>query len=188
MCRTKAGNIVGLFPHSYFLKCFHLFLFFSFFPFFPEKLHKILCIPEPLCRQHWTPAANQALVLLKAGLDVARRFIGSSTSSCPVAKSCVGLGSATEPVMDCSPHFQPYSSAEAKQAGVKTDMETCGDIHLIFQRGFPFQLCSSHFGRDFPLLSWPASSVVLLNKSGFVLQSHKCCHLQQYLGTAGISR
>lgn len=90
--------------------------------------------------------------------------------------------------MDLSPHFQPYSSAEAEQAGFKTGMETCGGVHLIFQRGFPFQPCSSHFGRDFPLLSWPASSVVVLNKSGFALQSPKCCHLQQYLGTAEISR
>lgn len=126
-------------------------------------------------------------MLLRARFDVARRFIGSSTSSCPVAKSTnVGLGSATEPVMDLSPHFQPYSNAEAEQAGFKTDMETCGGVHLIFKRGFPFQPCSSHFGRDFPLLSWPASSVVLLNKSGFTLQV-KHCHLQQYLETAEIS-
>lgn len=126
-------------------------------------------------------------MLLKAGFDVARRFIGSSTSSCPVAKSTsVGLGRATEPVMDLGPHLQPYSSAKAEQAGFKTGIETCGGVHLIFQRGFPFQPCRSHFGRDFPLLSWPASSVVLLSKSGFALQSHKSCHLQQYLGTAEI--
>lgn len=89
--------------------------------------------------------------------------------------------------MDLSPHFQPYSNAEAEQAGVKTDMKICGGVHLIFQRGFPFQPCSSHFGRDFPLLSWPASSGVLFNKSGFALQSHKCSHLQQYLGIAETS-
>lgn len=123
-------------------------------------------------------------VLSKAGFDVAIRFIGSSTSSFPVAKSTgVGLGSATAPVMDLSPHFQPYSSAKAEQAGFKTDAETCGGVHVIFQRGFPFQPRSSHFGKDLPLLSF---SVVLLNKSGFALQSHRCCHLQRYLGTAVI--
>lgn len=80
------------------------------------------------------------VVLFKTGFDVARRFIGSSTSTCPVAKSTsVGLGSATEPVMDLSPHFQPSSNAEAEQAGFKTDMRICGGVHLIFQRGFPFQ-------------------------------------------------
>lgn len=40
--------------------------------------------------------------------------------------------------MDLSPHFQPYLNAEAEQAGFKTDMETCGGVHLIFQRDFVF--------------------------------------------------
>lgn len=63
MCKTKADIIVGLSPHSSFFKfLFYFCLFFLFFFFFPEKVHKLLCVPEPLCRQHWTPAAKQGLL------------------------------------------------------------------------------------------------------------------------------
>lgn len=58
------------------------------------------------------------MLLRATEFDVARRLIGSSNSSCPVAKSAsVRLGGATEPVMDLGPHFQPYSNAEAERAG-----------------------------------------------------------------------
>lgn len=74
--QIKSRHHCGAFPSFIFLKKFWLiffsssvlffssffyflyFLQFLFFFFFPEKVHKILFIPEPLCSQHWTPAAK----------------------------------------------------------------------------------------------------------------------------------
>lgn len=112
------------------------------------------------------------LVLLWAtGFGVARRLIGSSISSCPMAQSAsVRLGSATETVTDRGPPLEPHSNTEAEQAGFKlAGMETCGGVRLILQGGFPFQLSISHFARGFPLLFCPASDVFLLSESDFVL-------------------
>lgn len=64
-CAKQKQTSLWGFPliHLFFFNfCFiSVYFFFSFF-FFPEKVHKLLCVPEPLCRQHWTPAAKQGLL------------------------------------------------------------------------------------------------------------------------------
>lgn len=100
------------------------FLALGFGVFFCSKgPRNVLCARATLQASLNTCCKAGIVVLLRpTGFDVARRLIGSSTSSCPVAKSTsVRLGGATEPVVDLGPQFQPHSNAEAEQAGFKTD-------------------------------------------------------------------